>query len=117
MFTGKEDRRLPESNSESVLAEKAVEGRWKVFFPAGWGAPGETELDTLISWTDSKDEGIKYFSGTATYVNKFTVDSNMKDRKLIIDLGEVRDVSEVFVNGKPAGILWKKPYRTDVQSW
>ena len=37
----------------------------------------------------------------------------MKDRQIFIDLGEVRDVSEVFVNGQSAGILWKKPYRAE----
>jgi hypothetical protein len=30
-----------------------------------------------------------------------------------LDLGEVRDVAEVFVNGKSAGILWKKLFRVD----
>ena len=33
---------------------------------------------------------------------------------MILDLGEVRDLAEVFVNGKSAGILWKKPYQADI---
>jgi hypothetical protein len=33
---------------------------------------------------------------------------------MVIDLGEVRDVAEVFINGQSAGILWKKPYRADI---
>lgn len=33
---------------------------------------------------------------------------------MFLDLGEVRDVAEVFINGKSAGILWKKPYQADI---
>jgi hypothetical protein len=42
------------------------------------------------------------------------VDAGMGNKVIIIDLGEVRDVAEVFINGKSAGILWKKPYQTDI---
>ena len=31
-----------------------------------------------------------------------------------IDLGEVKNLAEVSVNGKPLGIVWKAPYRMDV---
>jgi hypothetical protein len=116
VFNGKEDKSLPETKNENVVSEKTVEGSWKVFFPSGWGAPKETALDTLISWTESRDEGIKNFSGTATYVNKLTADEGMINKSIVIDLGEVRDVAEVFVNGRSAGILWKKPYRSDITS-
>ena len=32
----------------------------------------------------------------------------------MLDLGEVRELAEVIVNGKSAGILWKPPYRADL---
>ena len=32
----------------------------------------------------------------------------------VFDLGEIRDVAEVFINGKSAGILWKKPYSVNI---
>src|SRR5690606_19848739 len=35
-------------------------------------------------------------------------------KSVTIDLGEVKDVAEVFINGKSAGILWKKPYKLDI---
>jgi hypothetical protein len=31
-----------------------------------------------------------------------------------IDLGKVRDIAEVKVNGKAAGLVWAPPYRVDV---
>jgi hypothetical protein len=33
---------------------------------------------------------------------------------LAIDLGDLRNLAEVSVNGKPLGIVWKTPYRLDV---
>ena len=68
----------------------------------------------MHSWTDSEDPGIRYFSGTATYQKVFTVENEDKEKDSFIDLGEVRDVGEVFVNGKSAGILWGKPFRINI---
>jgi hypothetical protein len=85
-----------------------------VNFPPNWGAPPSIVFDRLISWTESEDSGIKYFSGTATYQNSFKLDAGSVKKKMILDLGEVRDVAEVFINGKSAGILWKKPYQAEI---
>ena len=46
--------------------------------------------------------------------NSFILDNESLNRKIILDLGELRDVAEIFINGKSAGILWKKPYRADI---
>jgi hypothetical protein len=94
--------------------EAEISGPWKVNFPPGWGAPPSVVFDRLISWTESEDPGVKYFSGTATYQNSFNLDAGSVKKKMILDLGEVRDVAEVFINGKSAGILWKKPYQIDI---
>ncbi|MBZ5584498.1 MAG: hypothetical protein LAQ30_20255, partial [Acidobacteriia bacterium] len=34
-------------------------------------------------------------------------------RKLVLDLGGVKDIAEVAVNGKPLATLWKPPYQVD----
>ena len=91
-----------------------IPGPWRVNFPPNWGAPPTAVFDRLISWTESEDPGIKYFSGTATYQNSFKVGADEVKKGMIIDLGEVHDVAEVFINGKSAGILWKKPFQTDI---
>ncbi len=31
-----------------------------------------------------------------------------------LDLGDVKNLAEVAVNGKPLGIVWKPPFRVDV---
>ncbi len=119
VFTGRQ-RNLPamesRDNIRDNITEQELTGPWRVRFPQGWGAPPEVAVDRLQSWTESEDPGIKYFSGTATYQKTFTVEEENKNKKTAcyLDLGEVRDVAEVFVNGKSAGILWKKPFRMDI---
>jgi len=91
-----------------------ISGPWEVIFPPDWGAPPTAVFDRLISWTESENQGIKYFSGTAAYQNSFHLDADLVNKEMILDLGEVRDVAEVFINGKSAGILWKKPFQADI---
>jgi hypothetical protein len=37
-----------------------------------------------------------------------------KEQPLVLDLGEVREVAEVRVNGKNLGIVWARPARVDI---
>ncbi len=116
VFTN-EDRELEAYNPFTVTQTTAIEAPWKLSFPENWGAPSSVELDKLISWTEHEDEGINYFSGTATYENSFTVSKEVIDGKkaINIDLGEVYDVAEILINGKTAGVLWTKPYQLNIQ--
>jgi hypothetical protein len=116
VFT-KEDRQLEAHGQATKTQTTELKSPWRLSFPENWGAPSSVELDELISWTDHEDKGIKYFSGTATYENIFTVSKDDIDRRETIrmDLGEVYDVAEVLVNGESAGILWTRPYQLDIQ--
>ncbi|GAI98460.1 unnamed protein product, partial [marine sediment metagenome] len=91
--------------------EESIDGAWKVTFPDGWGAPSEAIFNELNSWTDSEVDGIKYFSGTASYHKTISIkEKTISENSIIaIDLGEIRDVAEVYINGTSAGILWKNP--------
>jgi hypothetical protein len=101
-------------NGKTATSKMEISGPWKVTFPPNWGAPSSAVFDQLISWTESNESGIKYFSGTAVYQNSFDITGTPGNRELVLDLGELRDVAEVFVNGKSAGILWKKPFQVDI---
>jgi hypothetical protein len=60
---------------------------------------------------------VKYFSGTATYRKEFSLsESQIGNVKLPVglDLGNVRHVVTVRLNGRELGILWRPPYRVDV---
>jgi hypothetical protein len=93
-----------------------ITGEWVIDFPSGWGAPDQIVIPELISWTDSKIDGVKYFSGMATYQKTFTLPEEYLDEELIVylDLGKVREVVEIYLNGEPLGILWKPPYQMDI---
>jgi hypothetical protein len=106
-------RTLPKLQ-ETQLA--SVEGSWDVSFQPGRGAPASIKLDKLISWNDSPDAGVKYFSGTATYTKSLDASPDWfkHSAKVFLDLGDVKNLAEVTVNGKSLGIVWHAPYRVDV---
>jgi hypothetical protein len=86
-----------------------------VGFQQGRGAPASAAFSTLSSWSDNSDSGIKYFSGTATYTA--TLDAPPAWFKAgtsqWIDLGDVKNLAEVTVNGTALGIVWKRPFSVD----
>ena len=102
-----------------VLEEKVIMtigGSWNVKFQPNRGAPTSATFAKLTSFTENSDRGIKYFSGTATYSKTINMSSGSfsKGNKIWIDLGNVKNLAEVNVNGKPLGIVWKQPFRVDV---
>ena len=95
-----------------------IEGPWQVSFPPDLGAPPSSNFEKLTEWKDNKDEGIKYFSGTATYTKPVNVPASWlkPGARIWIDLGSVKNLAQVSVNGKDLGILWKQPYRVEATS-
>lgn len=93
-----------------------IEGSWNVNFQEKRGAPATATFDKLVSYTDNSDAGIKYFSGTAAYTKTITAPADWfkKDEELWLNLGDVKNIAEVIVNGKSFGIIWKKPFRINV---
>jgi hypothetical protein len=104
---------------KGLPAPWTLDGSWNLVFPPfaeGKGVPVKTTFEKLISWSDSTNDAIKFFSGTATYSKTFTLPNGTlaKNRHLTLDLGSVKNIAEVTVNGKPLGILWKEPFQADV---
>jgi hypothetical protein len=94
-----------------------LEKAWSLTFPAGWGAPSRIQLEKLASWSESQEEGIRHFSGTATYSNAFEVPSQFPEHAHVhIELGEVRETARISLNGKEVGVLWKTPFSLDITS-
>jgi hypothetical protein len=94
-----------------------IGGPWDLSFEPNRGAPAAVRADSLASWTSWSDTGVKYFSGTATYSRELDVPATWlrAGTRVELDLGKVKEMAEVLVNGTPVGgVLWKAPYRADV---
>jgi hypothetical protein len=112
------------SNSPAFATVAEISGPWTVRFDTKWGGPASAQFDQLVSWTTRSEPGIKFFSGTAIYEKNFdwenpkpaNPNSKLKTRnsKLFLDLGTVRELAEVRVNGKSCGLVWAPPFRVDV---
>jgi hypothetical protein len=99
----------------NVLA--TIGGPWDVSFPPNLGAPEKLQLAELAPWNANTNEGVRFFSGTATYTKSVQVEQSWiasGNRRVMLDLGAVNDLAEVVVNGKPVATAWKPPYRVDV---
>lgn len=91
---------------------KEIAGPWQVTF-AGLAAPtGTYVFASPVSWSDRPEPELNAFSGRATYRTEFDVES--VSGRSYIELGDVRDVARVRVNGRDAGIAWIPPYRVEV---
>jgi hypothetical protein len=94
-----------------------IAGAWRLDFPAGRGAPESMTMETLADWTKHPDPGVRYFSGTAVYRKQFSLPASHEGKTpLLLDLGVVKEVAVVRLNGKEAGVLWKEPYQLDITS-
>jgi hypothetical protein len=91
-------------------------GGWKLtatgLVPSGKTAVIRRDMPQLIDW--SLDNELRGFSRTGVYTTTFGVSGADAGSRLVLDLGNVRDVAEVTVNGKPAATLLLRPYQTDI---
>lgn len=101
---------------KNVPSAIEITGPWKVSFSAPYTVPKQVELPSLESLSENANPEIKYFSGTAIYNVEVTIPSKMlaKGQNVVLDLGDVQVISEVFINEKSLGVLWKPPYKIDV---
>jgi hypothetical protein len=104
------------ADAADLPAPQEVTGAWNLSFPPNWGAPPSVTLDKLISWTDHTNDGVRYFSGTATYEKEIEISAGRlgAGREVWLDLGAVKNFAEVFLNGQSLGVLWKPPFRVNV---
>jgi len=113
VFRNKTSSKSYEAPSKAVAASLPVCGPWKVSFLSGMGAPSETVFEELSDWSENEDPYIRYYSGTAVYTKSINVTVS-EGQEIWLDLGSVKNVAEVSLNGKNLGILWKTPWRVNI---
>ncbi|HYX07450.1 MAG TPA: glycosyl hydrolase, partial [Bacteroidales bacterium] len=110
------------SDGHSTIIEKnkpvsseIIGGPWIIRFDTEWGGPQQIQIDSLRSWTDFQEDGIKYYSGKAVYVNSFKLKkSALKNKRILLDLGNVQEMAVITINGHSLSLSWKAPFQTDI---
>jgi hypothetical protein len=105
-----------EDNFPTFTALGEIRGPWTVQFDPAWGGPASCRFDSLVSWAQRPEEGIKFYAGTATYHKTFDLppSAHKKGDRVWLDLGNVKELAEVRLNDKNLGVLWAFPFRVDV---
>ena len=114
-------RKATSATSRQVAQEWArevgrVEGPWSLAFEAQRGAPDTLQMERLVPLTSRPEPGVRYFSGTATYVTNISIPGEWlsNGQRIRLDLGEVHDLADVTINGRNVGKLWNIPFRIDI---
>jgi len=89
-------------------------GPWEVRFGPGWGAPERITLAELVAWDKHPDPGVRHFSGTATYRKMLHLTAQQAGCLVRLQLGEVKHVARVRLNGKDLGVVWTNPWTVDL---
>lgn len=106
------------ATDREVIGTIQASDAWQVRFDPDMGAPAQVEFPKLISWTDRPEKGIRYYSGIAVYSRNIDVPPGhlSGDARLMLDLGDVRNLARVKVNDTTFDELWKPPFKCDVTS-
>ncbi len=103
------------ANYDSSKPLMELGGAWDVSFDVAWGGPDKVQFERLVSWTSRPEEGIRYYSGEAAYHQSFDLPEGVDmAQQFSLDLGLVKNVAEVWLNGKNLGVAWAMPFRFDL---
>lgn len=94
-----------------------LNGPWQVSFDTSWGGPaGAVRFDSLTDWTKNPVPGIRYYSGTAVYrMRDAELDAALTTKgSLLLELGVVKHLAHVYLNGKDMGVLWTAPWQLKI---
>lgn len=88
---------------------------WEVSFDSKMRGPEKpVTFNKLVDWTVRTEENIKYYSGTAVYSNSFKADKPALGEHIYLNLGDVKVIAKVKVNGVNIGGAWTAPWRVEI---
>jgi hypothetical protein len=98
--------------SKKTLIE--IKAPWTLEFNPAFGGPEKVRFDTLADLSKSGADGIKYYSGIVTYTVDFDLPvkpQNKSNTEYYIDLGKVKNIAKIKLNGEDLGIIWTDPWQ------
>lgn len=109
------EMRKPNFPEQKIL--KVLSGSWSVSFDPKWGGPQNIIFNHLEDWTEKSEEGIKYYSGIAIYHKSFDFNKSgqiNENERYFLDLGNVKNIAKVRLNGKLLRVIWTAPWKIDI---
>ena len=104
-----------EKNFPATAPGQELSGPWNVAFDPRWGGPEKVSFDRLQNWSGRPEAGIRYYSGTAVYLKTFDAgDDDARGGRTFLDLGVVKNLARVRLNGRDLGIVWCAPWRVEI---
>ena len=113
VFDGDPAPNLAVGNFPNYKELQELSGNWNVSFNTHWGGPANVKFDELQDWSKNQNPGIRYYSGSAVYNKTFSF-SGVAEGNLFLELGDVKNIAAVNLNGKDMGIVWTDPWEVDV---
>jgi len=125
-------RRVTGKNHVDTKPVQEMTGPWAVQFDPKWsGLANPVTFSQLEDWTRRAEEGIKYYSGTATYRKGFDLAARPADeqqapqaeganstargvKRMWLDLGDVHVMASVRLNDCDLGVVWCRPWRVAI---
>ncbi len=98
------------NNFPQLTPIATLQGAWEVAFDPRWGGPAKITFPSLQDWSKRPEDGIKHYSGIATYRKSFDLPAGA-GKEIYLDLGTVHELAEVSLNGKRLGTVWCAPWR------
>ena len=112
--TGKEYYSGNFRNKQTLMT---LAGPWNLTFDTIWGGPEKVVFDSLSDWSKRTENGIKYYSGIAVYHKSFDLPEHTElseNDSYFLDLGMLKNLGHIRLNGKDLGILWTAPWQVDI---
>jgi hypothetical protein len=104
------------SNERNPTVIQTLSGTWNVQFDHKFRGPKiSVNFTALTDWTKNTNDSIKFYSGTATYQTSFNF-NGLSNGKYTLDLGNVKNLATITLNGKKLGGLWMAPWQMDISS-
>jgi hypothetical protein len=114
VFEKKTSPSAKKKNFPQKFIAATLDRPWTVSFDPKWGGPAKIVFNRLDDWTQRAEDGIKYYSGAAVYKQQFSLPATTATGKIYLDLGEVKHMARVRLNGRDLGVVWTAPWRVDI---
>ena len=102
-------------NYPMPLSKVEINTPWTVTFdPKMRGPEQPVVFKELIDWTQHSNDQIKYYSGTAIYRNTINITTVNENEHYYLNLGDVKVMAKVKINGVDVGGAWTAPWRVDI---